>query len=180
MLRKSQPRRNLHCIGHVHSAWVRKIFLIENFSFNIFILSNLQLDECASWLSWPHHVLTRNLCWAQHGSKRMEGSQGDSWRWSAKPTLDNYGCFVNLILFTQSQHYSKWRVKSNLFLNNVKKSQLSVLVHQQFWMNFGWSETEAVFNWSMIMSATGICSFASYLLISRLNKRFGEKNMCNL
>ena len=76
-------------------------------------------------------------------------------------------------------------MKGKLFLNQTCFEQCQKILTFSLGTpivmdEFGWSETEAVFNWSMIMSATGICSFASYLLISRLNKRFGEKNMCNL
>ena len=40
---------------------------------------------------------------------------------------------------------------------------------------FGWTETEAVFNWSLIIASTGVVAFASYSLISWLSKRWTNK-----
>ena len=37
---------------------------------------------------------------------------------------------------------------------------------------FGWSEADATFKWSLIMSATGVISFFAYIVMGRLTKRY--------
>ena len=39
---------------------------------------------------------------------------------------------------------------------------------------FGWSEADATFYWSIMMSASGIIGFFSYIILGKLTKKYGE------